>query len=173
MLVNFLIKNIWTKEVMIIWDPSSKHFYHFLTFPYESCIGWLFVRPLIGSLCNFVSLRPLSSFLFYTSMFILSCIMHIWFLSLLHSTRDPFSVRFPLQRRRDFLFLGLIGCFFLYGISVKNVSEYRNLKKFILIWDLIKSKFLISAKVNSEIPNSIKKIFYLLFVVNLKILNSD
>ena len=35
---------------MIIWDPSYKHFYHFLTFPYVSCMHRLFVCPPISSL---------------------------------------------------------------------------------------------------------------------------
>ena len=31
-LVNFLIKKNWIKVAMIIWDPSSKHFYYFSHF---------------------------------------------------------------------------------------------------------------------------------------------
>ena len=36
--------------------------------------------------------------------------------------------------------------------------KYENWEVFTFIWDMIKSKFLISAKVNSKILNSIKKI---------------
>ena len=58
-----------------------------------------------------------------------------------------------------------MACFFFFFIwhLGENVPEYRNIEKFILIWDLIKSKFLISVKLNSEIPNSIQtkdKIFF-------------